>query len=273
MPKLKLAILDLYEGTPNQGMRCIYEILNNYQEIIEHETFDVRCKAAVPNLDFDIYISSGGPGDPREGDGDWDAKYYAWLESVWKYNQNPANNKKKYVFFICHSFQMACIHFKVADITPRKSMSFGTFPVYPTDAGERDPIFERLDNPFYIADFRRFQVIQPDKERFDSMGAEILALEKPRPNIPLERAIMAIRFSEEMFGTQFHPEADGDGMLVWLKEEEKKQQIISEHGLEKYEQMFVDLSDPNKIEKTQNTVLPSFLNFAIEALIEEAAYV
>jgi homoserine O-succinyltransferase/O-acetyltransferase len=266
---LQLAILDMYEGTPNQGMRCIKDILKNYSELLDYQLFDVRKKCETPNLEFDIYISTGGPGDPRVGDGVWDKKYYEWLESVWQFNQNPANERKKHVFFICHSYQMACLHFKLAKITERNSMSFGTFPVYMTAEGEKDAIFERLDNPFYIADFRRYQVVEADNQRFSDLGARLLALEKPRPEIPLERAIMAIRFSDEMFGTQFHPEADGDGMLVWLQEAEKKQQVIAEHGLAKYEQMIADLSDPNKIERTQNTIIPTFLDYAIEVLMEE----
>jgi homoserine O-succinyltransferase/O-acetyltransferase len=266
---LQLAILDMYEGTPNQGMRCIQEILGNYSEVLDYQIFDVRGKNEIPSLDFDLYLSTGGPGDPRVGDGVWDKKYYNWLESVWQFNKKEENECKKPVFFICHSFQMACIHFKIAQITERQSMSFGTFPVYPTAEGAKDPIFETLANPFYIADFRRYQVIQADNQRFMELGAEILALEKPRPNINLERAIMAIRFSDEMFGTQFHPEADGDGMLDWFKQEDKKAQVIAEHGIEKYEQMIFDLSDPNKIERTQNTVLPLFLNYAIESLVGE----
>lgn len=267
MQKLKLAILDLYEGTPNQGMRCINDILAKYSDIIESQVFEVRCNRELPDLDFDIYISSGGPGDPRIGDGVWEKLYYEWLDDVWRFNKNEENERKKFVFFICHSFQMATIFFKLANITERKSMSFGTFPVYLNEIGEQDPIFEPLGNPFYIADFRRFQVVKPAFERLEALGAEILALEKPRPHVPLERAIMAIRFSDEMFGTQFHPEADGDGMLVWLQNEEKKQQVIEEHGMDKYKQMIFDLSDPNKIERTQSTIIPTFLNIAIEALV------
>ena len=44
--KLKIAILDLYEGEPNEGMRCLRNILrafgedNNIQ--VESKEFDVR---------------------------------------------------------------------------------------------------------------------------------------------------------------------------------------------------------------------------------------
>ena len=264
--KLKLAILDMYDGTPNQGMRCIQDILSEFSQDIDYQIFDVRKKVEIPDLSFDIFISTGGPGDPREGNGVWDKAWGSWLDTVYHFNKTVSAKRRKQVFFICHSFQMACLHFKMASVTARKSMSFGTFPVYLTRTGCNEPIFEPLANPFHIADFRHYQVIQPDTQVFSDMKAKILAKEKPRPHVPLERALMAIRFSKEMIGTQFHPEADGDGMLVWFQQEDKKQQVIAEHGEERYESMIADLSDPNKIEFTQQVILPTFLRNAIEML-------
>ncbi|MCB0639126.1 MAG: GMP synthase, partial [Lewinella sp.] len=188
MRKARLAILDLYDGTPNQGMRCIRDIIARFGDQLECEVFDVRQDARVPGLDFDLYISTGGPGDPREGDGDWDAKYYAWLQAVWTWNQHE--EQKKHVFFICHSFQMAVLFFNVAEVTARRSMSFGTFPVHMTDAGISEPVLQGLRNPFWAADFRNFQCVNPSADRLEELGAEILALEKIRPHVPLERAIM-----------------------------------------------------------------------------------
>lgn len=264
--KLKLAILDMYDGTPNQGMRCIQDILSDFSQDIDYQVFDVRKKVEIPDLSFDIFISTGGPGDPREGDGVWDKAWSVWLENIYQYNKTVAAKRRKHVFFICHSFQMACLHFQMASITARKSMSFGTFPVYLTHEGCEENIFEALANPFYIADFRHFQVVQPDEAIFKSMKAKILAKEKPRPHVPLERALMAVRFSKEIIGTQFHPEADGDGMLVWFQQEDKKHQVIAEHGEERYASMIADLSDQSKIEYTQRVILPTFLRTAVEAL-------
>lgn len=269
--KLRLAILDLYNGTPNQGMRCIQEIIARYKDTFETQIFDVRGKVEIPRIeDFDVFISTGGPGDPLEGDGIWDAKYYDCLDRLWNWNIQ-ANYPKKYAFFICHSFQMACHHFELGQITKRKSMSFGTFPVHMTEQGATDTIFEGLEEPFWTADFRDYQLVQPNLERLQEMGAKIIALEKMRPHVPLERAMMGIRFSEEMVAVQFHPEADADGMLLHFQDEKRKKNILEEHGEEKYWGMINDLKDSEKIEKTNNTVLPNFLNFAIANLqvIEE----
>lgn len=263
--KLRLAILDLYNGEPNQGMRCINDIVQQYKDIVEYQIFDVRQKAELPDLSFDMYISSGGPGDPLEGDGIWDKRYYRWLDSVWDWNAQ-GNYPKKYVFFICHSFQMACHHFKIGRIIPRHSMSFGTFPVHMTDKGIDDPILKGLANPFWAADFRSFQVIEPNVEQLEMLGAEILALEKIRPYVPYDRAVMGVRFSDEMVGVQFHPEADSAGMLEHFKDENRKRYIIEEHTEDKYRTMIRDLSNPDKIAQTNQTIIPNFLNIAIEKL-------
>lgn len=259
----RLAILDMYNGVPNQGMRCIKDIVATFSDRVEYQIFDVRGKADVPDLSFDFYISTGGPGDPLEGDGHWDLLYYTWLQRIWEWNQTEA--EKKQVFFICHSFQMAVDHFRLAQVTDRKSMSFGTFPVHMTDAGVREPVFEGLNDPFWAADFRYYQVIQPDQDRLEEMGAEILALEKIRPHVPLERAVMAIRFSPDMIGVQFHPEADPEGMIAHFIEPERREAVIKEHGAEKYHRMLADMRHPNRIMHTYSRVLPQFIEQAIQA--------
>jgi len=265
MKAARLAILDMYEGLPNQGMRCIKEILSQFGDVVEWEIFDVRSLAEVPDLSFDIYISTGGPGNPSDGDGIWDVKYYKWLEAVWQWNLNPENSRK-HVFLICHSFQMACLHFDLAAVSRRKSVSFGTFICHITEEGRDEPLFEGLDNPFYVADFRDFQLTQPDEDRFESMGAKIVALEKVRPHVPLERALMAVRFSDEIFGSQFHPEADSEGMLKHFLDPERRQKIIKEHSEEKYLQMIEHLNDPGKIGLTHDIILPLFLQRALRSI-------
>ncbi|MEL6391159.1 MAG: GMP synthase [Bacteroidota bacterium] len=264
MSKLQLAILDLYNGIPNQGMRCIKEIVDRFASDIEYRVFDVRVEGAVPKLeDFDIFISSGGPGDPREYDG-WGEAYFQWLDKLWVHNQR--SDQRKFLFLICHSFQMAVHHFRLAQVGARKSISFGTFPVHLTQAGKDDPQLGQLRAVFYAADFRRFQAIQPDKKRMEEMGAKVLCLEKKRPHIPLERAIMAIRFSPEILGTQFHPEADPEGMLAHFSRPEIKTEVVAEHGRDKWLRMIGDLMDPRKINRTHDTVIPGFLEYAIEEL-------
>ncbi|HRD57441.1 MAG TPA: homoserine O-succinyltransferase [Ferruginibacter sp.] len=270
-PMLRVAILDLYEGFENQGMRCIREILNqfaefNHIEIIKEE-FEIRLKNEVPDLSFDVFISTGGPGSPLDSEGsNWEAAYFGWLNKLMAYNSNDANVVKKQVFFICHSFQLVCRHFKLATVSKRKSTSFGVFPMHYLHDAENEPIFAGLQDPFYAVDSRDYQVTQPDHNKIKQMGASILAIEKQRPHVPLERAIMAIRFNENMIGTQFHPEADAIGMSLHLQTPERKKTVIENHGEEKWASMIEHLNDPDKILHTYAHIIPNFLQQAVNRM-------
>ena len=261
---IRVAVLDMYDGTPNQGMANIRTILSSFPTALAVEYFDVRGEAEVPDTSFDIYISTGGPGSPHDGDGLWDRKYYRLLQDIWDLN-NQTEEKRRHVLFICHSFQMACIHFRVGEVIPRRSMSFGIFPTHKTDSGKKEPLFDSLPDPFYVADFRKWQVVQPDLARLEELGAEILALEKIRSHVPLKRAVMAVRFSEEFIGVQFHPEADPKGMLAHFTDEDRMEEVVREHGREKYDKMIDCLMDPARLSLTYKTVIPYFLKKAVSA--------
>jgi homoserine O-succinyltransferase/O-acetyltransferase len=271
---VRVAILDLYEGAPNQGMRCIRTILKEWGEAndldLHTDEFDVRLKNKVPDTSYDIYISSGGPGDPLTSRfEDWDISWCRWLNEMERWNNNPDTIQKKYIFFICHSFQLACRYFNAGLVCKRKSTSFGVFPVHMLVDGRNEEVFHGLKDPFYAVDSRDFQVIQPNIGHLEEMGANLLCIEKNRPHVPLERAVMAIRFNEYMIGTQFHPEADAPGMLMYLKTEEKRKTVIDNHGEAKLNSMIEHLEDPDKIVWTHSHVLPNFLNSAIP--VEEMA--
>jgi homoserine O-succinyltransferase/O-acetyltransferase len=268
--QVRVAILDLYEGAPNEGMRCIRQLLKQYGaeksiDIMSRE-FDVRLKKEIPDLNYDVYISSGGPGSPLgDDDNEWEEKYFSWINAVETYNNNSEHTQKKYVLFICHSFQMACRYFNVGNVAKRKSTAFGVFPVHIVDEGKNEPVFNGLPDPFYAVDSRDYQVIEPDFNKIETIGASVLAIEKERPHIPLERAVMALRFNDYMVGTQFHPEADPTGMTMYLQRQDKKDMVIENHGYDKWQSMIDHLNDPDKISCTYSHVIPNFLYQAIQA--------
>lgn len=272
---IRIAILDLNDGHPNQGMRCIRQIITEWAEknkdlnVQKHE-FDVRVKNELPDTSFDIYISSGGPGDPQSSRfEDWDIAWCRWLNEMERWNDNPANNNKKYVFFICHSFQLASRYFNSGILKKRKSPAFGVFPVHMLEDGRNESIFDGLRDPFYAVDSRDYQLVRPNHDVLNKTGSKILCIEKERPHVPYERAVMGIRFNEYMIGTQFHPEADAMGMSAHLQTEEKRKTVIESHGEEKLLNMLEHLNDPDKILWTYSHVLPNFLNQSI-GLLEEA---
>lgn len=242
---IKVAVIDMNNGSPNQGIRGITQLLSAYQQDqgleLKTDLFDLRAHNDIPGTDYDIYISSGGPGSPFEGkDQQWENSFFLLLDQIETYN--TSHEDKKSVFLICFSFQLACRKFNLGTVTPRNSTSFGIFPITLTAQGETDPIYEGLPNPFFAVDSRDWQVIDAEDENFNLRGAEILAIEKERRNVDLERCMMSIRFTKEIVGTQFHPEADPAGMNPY------------------------NLTAPERILQTRAHILPNFLNEARQFL-------
>ena len=267
---IKIAILDLYDGHDNQGMRCFQDIILSYRDTshtdITYQIFDVRGANEIPDTAFDIYLCSGGPGSPVDSEGsEWENNFFGLIEKLQNINNDPLKTDKKFVFFVCHSFQLYCRQYQLGKVSMRKSTSFGVFPIHKTEAADFDILFAELPEPFYAADSRDWQVTEPNYLKLEEMGACILAIEKDRPHVGLERAMMAVRFSDYFYGTQFHPEADPAGMKKHFLTAEKKQQVIETHGIEKYTSMLTSLDDPQKLQFTQDKILPVFLNFAINS--------
>ena len=271
--KIRVAVIDMNCGKANQGMRGIQEILLRYKEEqgvdLAFDIFDIRVKGEIPDLSYDVYISSGGPGSPYDGEGmKWEQDFFDLLSNIEQHNQNT-DVVKKHAFLICHSYQLACRKFNVGNVIPRRSTAFGIFPVYLTTEGIAEQVFTGLKNPFYTVDSRDWQVVNVD-DSGNNPYANVLALEKERPHVDLERCVMAVRFTNEIIGTQFHPEADPIGMKMYLMLEEKKQGIIENHGIHKYEDMLSSLDDDQKLQRTQQVILPNFINEAVAALQQEA---
>lgn len=258
-------------GHPNEGMRCIEllvkQFLNRKDIKGKYDVFDVRVKSEIPKLkDYDIFISSGGPGTPMIMGDAWENAYFNFLDAVLLHNLSKPN--KKHLFLVCHSFQLACLHWDVAKVTKRRSTSFGILPMHKTKSGQHEVLFKDLDDPFYAVDSRDYQVIGPKEWKLDTLHGQVLCIEKERPNVALERAVMAIRFSNEIFGTQFHPEADAEGMTRYFEREDKKAIVIKKYGKKKYRRMLEQLEDEEKIMRTNATVIPMFLKLAAEAVDE-----
>ncbi|MBE7509439.1 MAG: GMP synthase [Bacteroidia bacterium] len=260
---VRVAVLDLYQGEPNEGMRNIKAILERFKKFVDYKVYDVRSALQVPDLEYDIYISSGGPGCPLPVGEEWEQPFFNLWDSLLTHNATEGT-RKKYAFLICHSFQMMAHHLGFGKVSERHSPLFGIFPVHKTEDGFKDPIIGRLPEPFYAVDSREWQVTTPDIGKIVQAGGSVLCLEKIRPHVPYERAIMGVRFSNEMLGVQFHPEADAEGMYRYFARPDKKEKIIEHYGLDKYNEMINSLTDPNKIELTHHAIIPCFLSDAIE---------
>ena len=270
-PQIKVATIDLYNNERNEGMRCIKEIVSdagkkNPNIDLKYDVFETRYKGDIPDLSYDIFISSGGPGSPFEDeDKKWDKDYFNLLDKIWNHNQT--SEQKKYIFFICHSFQMMARYFQFGEVNKRFINSFGVMPFAKTEDGVKDPILKNLSEPFYAADIRHWQVVNADKKKIDEFGAKILSWEIPEEENKDNPAITAVRISNEIVGTQFHPEADPESMLYHFKQDERKDFLINRYNEDRYWEMIGLLEHPDKIKLTRKTVIPTFLNNSINDLI------
>ncbi len=268
--EIKVAIVDLYNNEVNEGIRCIKEIVADTNKTnsvkVSFDLFETRYKNEIPTLEYDIFISSGGPGSPFEDEGKpWEKKYFNLLDEIWNNNQKR-DAEKKHIFFICHSFQMMARHFKFADITEREYKSFGVLPILRTFVGEEDPLLKDLTNPYYAADFRRFQVVNQNKKIIKELDAEITSVEIVPQGESHAPALMAMKISDEIYGTQYHPEADAQSMIYHLKKDENKKMIVDRYNEARYFEMLDFLEQPDKIKLTRRTIIPTFLNNAIKSL-------
>jgi GMP synthase-like glutamine amidotransferase len=248
-------------GTENLGLRSIVDLVGSFGMSdrggpISVEVFDVRAKGELPGMSYDVFVASGGPGSPYDGEGaPWESRFFQWLDRAYE--------KSIPTLLICHSYEMMVKHFGLAQVTERRSPSFGIFPVHLTRAAESDPVLSDLDDPFYAADFRDWQVVEADQTRLAELDAVILAREKIRPHVELERAVMAIRVGPNMLGVQFHPEASPEGMAIHFLTDEKMKQVVKTYGEETYNKMLSLLEDPETLAHTYETVIPRFLHDAL----------
>lgn len=270
--KVKVAILDLYEGEPNEGMRGIRQQIEAFgadnQIALSCDIFDVRLKNEMPDLDYDIYISTGGPGNPLESAGmGWEKKFFDLIERIKAYNEDYPK-EKKHLLLICHSFQLYCRQYEYGKVSKRKSTSFGVMTVHKNADALNEPLLKHLDDPFWVVDSRDYQITKPNKKKLRP-GA-VLCIEKYRPHVFLERAVMGIRFDDAIVGFQFHPEADAAGIRMYLMREDKKNYVIKRYGKAKYLQMLSRLEEPDKIASTYHTIIPRFLKIGLQAHLTQA---
>jgi len=118
----RVAILDMYDRAPNLGMDSLRNMLKKFGDQIEWDEFEVRSRRELPGIEYDLYVSTGGPGSPLLAGHGWELGYRELLDRLWTHNQNPLNRPKP-VFFICHSFQMLCQHFGLGTASLRRSPS------------------------------------------------------------------------------------------------------------------------------------------------------
>jgi len=269
--RLKIAVLDMNNGHRNIGIRNIRRIVDNFFHFLHYSNshvemevtpFHIRDRGEMPDTSHDIYISSGGPGSPIEGEESWQKQFYSFVDKLLDHNLTRSN--KKYFFGICHSFQLLAKKFDVATISRRDHRNLGIVPIFKTDAGKADPIFEGLNDKFYAFDNRDWQVKDPNERRLKEIGADVISFDGTEAGSG--DTITGIRYSSEIESVQFHPEAEKNGILMRISHPDEKQHIIDILGEEKFDELLDSLSEPNKLMLTYKNILPGFLIRAFNGL-------
>lgn len=266
---VKVAVLDLYNGIANTAISAFEKLLTDCKSLhgadMDWQIFDVRKNTALPGDEFDIYICSGGPGNPFTAHEEWDKRYFELIESLDRHNRSSATHKK-YVLFICHSFQLMCRQYNLGTVCLRKKSVYGIVPATFVNNGNADTVFNGLNDPFYVLDSRSWQVINPDERAFEKMGAQLLAIEQDTAISEAEPAMMAIRFSPYFIGTQFHPEAEPAALKNNLLTATRKNEVITAHGEAHYHELLRLLNKRSILGATYDTIIPGFLKQAINGL-------
>ncbi len=265
---INIAILDLNDGQENYGISSIQAIIDSQMSELGVEyicdTFGVRCKCEVPDMSYDIFISSGGPGSPLESvDSEWEKRYFEWLTEVEKWNADEKNTDKKYVFFICHSFQLACRYYSVGNICERQNTAFGIFPIHLLEEAKKISFFGTLADPLYVVENRKYQVLDNSQSQKSKSGPQVLAFESDLLSEHVDKKALAIvSFNTYMIGTQFHPEIDSKIIGIQLYQEDKKKLVVDSFGDDLWQTMVHSVDAPNSVSAIHNTVLPTFLKQA-----------
>lgn len=218
-----LAIIDFNAGAENQGISNItrHATEAGYTPVL----FDLRQKNELPLLkDFDIFVSSGGPGDPNEY-GAWGHAYFKFLHALLAHNtHNPASPKR--YFAICHSFQMLCAELGIGKASLRPDgRLFGIHPQQkihgdlPASLHDLPDTFETLESRFY----------------------EVLLTGGHPDFVPFcksEHALTGVISRDgHIIATQFHPEADPQNVQTLLNKDINVKKIAALHGEESAHEM------------------------------------
>jgi GMP synthase-like glutamine amidotransferase len=274
---LRLGLVDMNNGVKNEAIRCFHRILGGFKERVQraNERVEIVVTHVQPrNLqeaaprECDLYLSTGGPGSPFDGyDDHWCTKYRDFLDSLID-EALRGHDDPRAALVVCHSFEIAIAHTRVAKMVRRPTRKFGMMPVYPTPAGLRSPLLAQFGERFFAWEHRDWQAVGLDRARLAEIGGELWATESRVDAETLALlpdtahkgdGLLVFRFASNLEGTQFHPEADKDGALAWLLRPEQTKAAIDAYGELTYQRMLKSLDDPERLERTFERFIPGWL--------------
>jgi homoserine O-succinyltransferase/O-acetyltransferase len=277
---LRLCLVDMNNAHINQAMRCLRGLAATFFERVELHNPGIACELVevsprdtnhpVPR-DCDLYLSSGGPGSPFDGDG------MAWADDYGRFSETVVDSAarggegQQAVFAICYSFEMVIRHFKLAHIAPRSERKFGVMPIYTTAEGQRHPLFAPFGDRLFAFEHRNWEAIDLDEARLRSLGGTLLARES-RDGVSKGRALLALEVAPGIEAVQFHPEADRPGVMNWVARPEQAAAFKATYGEMTYQAMLRTLDDPRRLARTYALVIPGWLSRRFNELAPHRGY-
>lgn len=263
----RLCIVDMNDGHVNQAMRCFRSIAARFFRRVAETNPHVPCELVevsprnteddIPR-DCDLYLSSGGPGSPYDGDGKrWVPRYYKYLDDVVEAAEEGGPDQKA-LFAVCYSFEMIVRHFKIAEMKPRAERKFGVMPVYTTPEGQEHPLLTAFADRLFAFEHRNWEAIDLDTRKLAALGGQLLAQES-RDGVSKGRAVLGVDVTSGIEAVQFHPEADRAGVVSWVSRPDQAAAFKATYGEVTYAAMLRTLDDPRRLARTFALVIPGWL--------------
>jgi homoserine O-succinyltransferase/O-acetyltransferase len=264
---LRLCIIDMNNAHVNQAMRCLRGLASSFFAHVQQKNPALACELVevsprdtgnpVPR-DCDLYLSSGGPGSPFDGDGQpWSDDYGRFSDHVVE-SATRGGEGRQALFAICYSFEMVVRHFKLAHIGPRAERKFGVMPIYMTAEGQHHPLLAAFGDRLFAFEHRNWEAIELDEARLRGLGGKLLARES-RDGVSKGRALLALDVAPGIETVQFHPEADRPGVMNWVARPEQAAAFKAVYGEITYQAMLRTLDDPRRLARTYALVIPGWL--------------
>lgn len=267
-------------GHVNQAMRCFRRIVDAFFDRVHAKNPTLRCERIevsprdtndpVPRH-ADLYLSSGGPGSPFDGDHEpWSRDYGAFLDAVASSAQASGEDQKS-LFGVCYSYEMIVRHFAFARMARRNGRKFGVMPVYTTRAGQEHPLFAPFGDRLFAFEHRNWEAIDLDESRLETLGGQLLARES-RDGFSKGHALLGFDVTHGIEAVQFHPEADRAGVMNWISRPEQASAFRATYGEETYQAMLRTLDDPSRLARTYALVIPGWMVRSFNRLAEHRGY-
>ena len=271
---LRLCLVDMNNGHVNQAMRCFRVLVDSFFSMVKATNPELLTELVVvqprnlkemPPADCDLYLSSGGPDSPYDHDGEpWLSDLFGFYDGVVEANLKGKADAPS-LFGVCYTFELLVRHFQVCAMVPRASRKFGVMPAYTTDVGFTHPLTAPFGDRLFSFEHRTWEAIDLDETRLAALGGSLLARES-RDGESKGKGILALDLAPGIECTQFHPEADRQGVIVWVSKREQAQAFVDTYGLVTYDRMLRTLDNPERIAKTFTLLVPGWLTRKFNAL-------